>query len=1109
MSEHSTFVARERELKRLAEFLNLALGGDGQVCFVVGEAGSGKTALVSEFAQRAQEKYKDLIVVVGQCDAQTGVGDPYLPFREILNQLTGDVEEDVSRGVITEENANRLKQFLRLSGQAIMETGPDLISLFLPLGGFLARVGSFVAEKAGWVEKLEGQAAKAKEGIPSGNLDLKQDHIFEQYTNVIKGLAEQHPLLMVLDDLHWADAASTDLLFRLGRRIGESRIIIIGTYRPGEVALGRSGERHPLEKVIAEFKRYYGDILVNLDQTEESERQEFIEAFISTEPNRLSDSFHQALFNHTGGHPLFTIELLRTMQERGDIIHDERGRWVEGPVLNWEKLPASVEGVIEERIARVEDELREALTVASVEGENFTAEIVARVQDEEVRELIRHLSGELEKRHRLVSALGVKRLGELRLSVYRFRHNLFQKYLYNTLDNVERAHLHEDVGTVLEELYGPQADEIAVQLARHFICAGMDTKARTYLHQAGKRAASVYANLEAIDYFNRAQDLTAETDAEGNLALILAREKVYAILGDRTAQREDLDDLQGLIERLDDSPDAAKWKGVVALRQASFSLATSDYPETCNASQEAIRFAKIAQDAKSEAESYRLWAMALSEQGEYEEALDGLKIALQIMRAIGDRKGESIILNSLGIVYSRIGSIEESKGHYEDSLLISREIGDRMGECKVLNNLGLIAKMEGDIPGTSAYYEQALDILRQIGYRLGEGVLLQNLGVLFATQGDFPQANSFFNQALVVSREIDDRYSEGRVLGNLGTMASEQGDYDTAKTYFEQSLAIYREIGNRSGESIFMLNLGNLHADLGDYALARGYYEQALHIAREIGNPDTESSVLNNIGKIHDALGEYTQANDCLERTLEIKCDLGDRDGEANTRSNLGVTAYHLGDYRTAKDHFERSLEIGRQIGDRVGECHRLAFLGLLFNYEGKKEKAIESCEEALQIAQEIGDRNTQALGWTSLGHILSSQGKLEEADAAYNQALDLRQELNQQHLTVEPSAGKANVLLNQGNVEDAKITLDKVLTHLEIGPPNGTIAPGQIYLTCFQVLQANQDPRAQTFLETAHQLLQERAASIKDDLLKQSFLENVPAHREILESFAHTVEDA
>jgi predicted ATPase/Tfp pilus assembly protein PilF len=1108
MSEHTTFVARERELTRLAEFLKLALGGTGQVCFVVGEAGSGKTALVSEFAQRAQEKYKDLIVVVGQCDAQTGVGDPYLPFREILNQLSGDVEGDVSRGVITDENASRLKKFLQLSGQAIVETGPDLISLFLPVAGFLARVGSFVAEKAGWVEKLEGQAAKAKEGIPSVNLDLKQDHIFEQYTNVIKGLAMQHPLLMVLDDLHWADAASMDLLFRLGRRIGDSRILIIGTYRPGEVAIGRSGERHPLEKVIAEFKRYYGDILVNLDQTDESEREKFIDAFIGTEPNRLSDTFRQALFKHTGGHPLFTIELLRTMQERGDIIHDEKGRWVEGPVLNWEKLPASVEGVIEERIARVEDQLREALTVASVEGENFTAEIVARVQDEEVRELIRHLSGELEKRHRLVSALGVKRLGELRLSEYRFRHNLFQKYLYNTLDNVERAHLHEDVGNVLEELYGPRANEIAVQLARHFSCAGMDAKAQTYLHQAGIQAASVYANLEAIDYLNHAQALAEESDTEGNLALIFAREKVYDVLGDRRAQKEDIDALQGIVETMDDSPDAAKWKAEVVLRQASFSLATGDYPVTSKASQEAIRFAQISQDASIEAEGYRLWGLGLSHMGEYEQALDRLEKALRIKKAIGDRKGESSILNALGSVYHSMGSIEESKIHREDSLLISREIGDRMGEGKALNNLGLIASLEGDIPGTSAYYQQALDILRQIGYRLGEGVILQNLGVLFAKQGDFPQANNFFNQALTVSREIDDRYSEGRVLGNLGNAASEQGDYDTAKSYFEQSIEIYQEIGNRSGESLFLVNLGNLHSDLGDYAQAGDYYEQALHIAREIGTPDIESSVLYHMGTIHNALGEYTPAIERIERALEIIVDLGDKDAEGNARSNLGEIAYHLGDYGAAQAQFEQSLEIGRQIGDRIGESHRLAYLGLLFDYEGEEEQAIEYCREALQIAQEIGDRNTQALGWTSLGHILSSQAKLEEADAAYNQALDLREELNQNHLSIEPLAGKANVLLKQGNVKDAKMHLDEVLAHLELGPPNGTISPGQIYLTCILVLQADDDPRAQSILESAHQVLKEQAAGIKDDSLQQSFLNNVPAHREILKSFAHTIED-
>jgi predicted ATPase len=154
MSE-AVFVARERELSQLQTFLDRALAGHGQVCFITGEAGAGKTALVTEFARRAGDAHPDLVVALGNCNAQTGIGDPYLPFREVLAMLTGDVEARLAQGAITPENAGRLRDFLRVSGQALVEYGPDLIDIFVPGGALAARVGARLAHRAGWLERLE------------------------------------------------------------------------------------------------------------------------------------------------------------------------------------------------------------------------------------------------------------------------------------------------------------------------------------------------------------------------------------------------------------------------------------------------------------------------------------------------------------------------------------------------------------------------------------------------------------------------------------------------------------------------------------------------------------------------------------------------------------------------------------------------------------------------------------------------------------------------------------------------------------------------------------------------------------------------------------------
>jgi len=504
-TERSVFVARQRELAQLNEFLDTALAGQGQVCFVTGEAGSGKTALVTEFARRAEKVHPNLIVALGNCSAQTGIGDPYLPFREILALLTGDVEAKLAERTISPDNANRLRGLLRWSGNALLEFGPDLIDVLVPGVGLIAKAGAFVADQVGWSEKLE--ELMQRKAAHAGSPGLEQSHIFEQYTDVLRVLAAKQPLMLVLDDLQWADTSSISLLFHLSRRIGDSRILLVGTYRPDEVALGRVGERHPLEAVLNELKRYHGDIWVDLGQAAEAEGRQFVDALLDTEPHRLGEEFRQALFRHTGGHPLFIIELLRNMRERRDLVQDEEGRWIEGSALDWGELPARVEGVIEERIGRLEEELQEMLTIASVEGEAFTAEVVARVQAVDERGLIRRLSRELDRQHHLVGAQGVQRLGRQRLSLYRFQHNLFQKYLYNSLDEVERSYLHEDVGNVLEELYGDQAEEIAVQLARHFQEAGMAEKAVHYLSLAGEKATQVSAYEEAIALLTRGLEL--------------------------------------------------------------------------------------------------------------------------------------------------------------------------------------------------------------------------------------------------------------------------------------------------------------------------------------------------------------------------------------------------------------------------------------------------------------------------------------------------------------------------------------------------------------------------------------------------------------------------
>jgi len=203
------FVDRTPELARLDAWLDAALAGHGRTGFVAGEAGAGKTALMAKFCQRAQERHSTLLVASGSCDAPTGAGDAFLPFREILALLTGDVDAGLASGAISEANAERLRRIVARSTEILLEVGLELVGAFVPMGGLIAAL----------------------------------EQIYEQYLTFLRRLSSEQPLVILLDDLHWGDGSSISLFFHIARRIESCPILLLGTYRPSEIELGRAGQR--------------------------------------------------------------------------------------------------------------------------------------------------------------------------------------------------------------------------------------------------------------------------------------------------------------------------------------------------------------------------------------------------------------------------------------------------------------------------------------------------------------------------------------------------------------------------------------------------------------------------------------------------------------------------------------------------------------------------------------------------------------------------------------------------------------------------------------------------------------------------------------------------
>lgn len=488
-----TFVGRKPEMARLRTIMEDFEASQGQLVFVIGDIGSGKTSLLSAAATQADDGHFDILIGWGTCNAFSGQGDPYLPFRKAMSMLAGDIEQSWWSGSISFNQAHQLWQIMPVFAEHLLDYGPDLLDSLIPLQPLLRRLES--AFPAGHpvisrLEKLAAQKLEHRQWDPS--------QLFEQVVVTLRQLAKDQPLLLLLDDLQWADRGSVELLFHLSRSLSGARIGIVCGYRSNEVT-GQTD--HPLGSLLPEFRRIFGDIWLDLNQTS---GRAFIEAFVDSEPNRLDHEFRESLYRNTAGHPLFTVELLRDMQQKGDLIRDESGIWISKPSLDWGTLPARVDGAIESRFSHLDKDLRHILSIAAVEGDVFTVQVVARVLEIPQSNLRRTLFEGLQNKFRLVQELSTDQIDDQLITRYRFAHQMFQRYLYNRLSDAERRRSHGRVGLALEDLYNNEDDGLVIQLARHFDEAGNSPKAAKYLLAAGDKARSLFARLEAVHHYERA-----------------------------------------------------------------------------------------------------------------------------------------------------------------------------------------------------------------------------------------------------------------------------------------------------------------------------------------------------------------------------------------------------------------------------------------------------------------------------------------------------------------------------------------------------------------------------------------------------------------------------
>lgn len=467
------------------------------------------------------------------------------------------------------------------------------------------------------------------------------------------------------------------------------------------------------------------------------------------------------------------------------------------------------------------------------------------------------------------------------------------------------------------------------------------------------------------------------------------------------------------------------------------------------------------------------------------------------LRRAGDTAREAYHNNEAIDYYSRaLRLTPETDLEGRFVLLLAREqlydlLGMREAQQSDLESLeGLAQVLEKESPHQDAFRRKSQVSVRWAGY--------------FINTGDYARALQAAGQAL----EQDDAQvaPEVAVTGYRMWALSlyRQGSFLEAIRIAEIGRELSRRIGDARGESLLLNLLGMIALERHDPQDAKDCFQQTLELMRAVKDRRGEAQPLNNLGIVAGSQGDFAAAWDFYQQALDIAREIGDRGGEGLVLGNLGWVAKTQGDYASARDYLEQNIRIARETGNRHQEAYAMINLASLLTALGEYPAALEYAEQCLELNRSTGDRSAEAWALTCLGHVQFALGRNAKANAAYQAALKIRHDLGQPNLATEPAAGLARVALAGGDQPAAHQYVEEILAYLDGGGKlEGAEEPLRIYLTCYQVLRAIQDPRAEVILRTAYDELQEQAERMPNPAARRTFFEQVTCNREILAAWA------
>ena len=752
-------VGRAKELKQLQQSMDAASNGRGKTVFVSGEAGSGKTRLVNDFLGIA--KKRKVTILLGWCLSNATI--PYFPFIEALGiNLPSKEDESV------------LSQHL--------------------------------SAKSWLVEPYQTS------GHNRNRIDMPQmwkDQAYSAFTRELLFMSSIRPLILVLEDIHWADSASLALLHYVSRGIAKERILVLATFRSEELATSAEGYPHPLVETIRLMGRegLFREIkLTSLDQ--EGVRQ-IAESMVGC---GVDPKLVERLMKESRGNPLFVVEFLRMLYDHGNLIR-EKDQWR----LTVEKLgmPSKVKEVIMRRIGALRPNQRRVLDVASVIGEKFDPSLIAGVLSNDRLEILEVLN-EILKSTSLVSVEENK---------YMFDHAKSREVLYEEISSPLKRAYHEKVAEQIENANKDSKEISFNDLAYHFAQAGNKEKSVKYSLAAGQDALARFSNIEAIKHFKYVLELVAKFDeltAERNIALEGLGDACYAICL--------FDDAITTFERL-----AKITTGAIMLRAYRKAMDATWFIE-----EDTSRMLQLVKKAEKYA------------------ALDRLEKAR--------------ILRNKGRAYFKLGDFQASLKAHEEGLQISKEEYSLPDLARALAMTGATRLHCGNDPKKGlGEIQRAISLHRELGDIRSELIDRVYKNIYFVSFGLYQELDDEFNNMLNIGEKIGDFHSLTETSMLMSGRFEDLGKFQEAIALTIKALEYSRKMDIKSLEPQIYARLAWQYARIGDLEKANHYFDFLMKIPPKIlSSPRNAPWVALAEAVIFAAKSQWKEADESFQKAFEI-----------------------------------------------------------------------------------------------------------------------------------------------------------------------------------------------------------------------------------------------